>query len=68
MTVSRYIILKLRNVLDKICRENRSTRFIFSNFFFSEKRAVYEKMSKNVVEPEGTKMTSLHGAYALHAG
>jgi hypothetical protein len=32
-----------------------------------ENRAVYEIMWKNV-EPEGPKMTSQYGAYALHAG
>ena len=33
---------------------------------FSENRAVYEIMSKNVVEPERPHMTQ-YGAYALHA-
>jgi hypothetical protein len=36
-----------------------------SNFFWS---AVYEIMSKNVMEPEESQMTSQYGAYALHAG
>jgi hypothetical protein len=36
-------------------------------FFFSENRAVYEIMSKNMVEPEGPQMTSQHGAHGLHA-
>ena len=44
----------MRNVLDKSCRENQNTHFMFSNFFFSENHAVYEIMSKNVVEPEAT--------------
>jgi hypothetical protein len=44
------------------------TYFTFRNFFFSfEKRAVGEIMSKNVVELEGTQMTSQYSAYALHA-
>jgi hypothetical protein len=38
------------------------------NNFFSENRAVYVKMSKNMVQPEGPQMTSQHGAYELHAG
>jgi hypothetical protein len=33
-----------------------------------ENHAVYEIMSKNVVEPEGPQMTSQYGAYLLHAG
>ena len=42
------------NVLDKTCRENQNTHFIFSDFY-PENRAVYEKMSKNLVEPERTQ-------------
>jgi hypothetical protein len=36
--------------------------------FFSENRAVSERMSKNMVEPEGPHMTSEYGAFELHAG
>jgi hypothetical protein len=43
----------MRNVSDKICRENQNTRFVFSNFCY---RAVYEVMWKNV-EPDRSKMT-----------
>jgi hypothetical protein len=55
------------DVLDKICRENQNTHFMFNNFF-SENRTVYEIMLKNVVETEGPQMTSQYGAYALRAG
>jgi hypothetical protein len=37
-------------------------------FFFSENRAVYEAIQKNVVEPEKSEMTVKHGACVLHAG
>ena len=57
---------RMRNVLDKVCSENRNTYFMFT--IFSENRAVYEIMSKNMVEPEEPKVTSQYGAYALHAG
>ena len=40
---------------------------MFNNFCF-ENRAVYEIMSKHVVEPEGQQMTSQYGAYELHTG
>ena len=56
----------MRNVLDKSCRENQNTHFIFNNFF-SNNRTIYEIMSKNVVEPKGPQMTSQYGAYVLHA-
>ena len=38
------------------------------NNLFPENRAVYEIMSKNMVEPEGPQMTSEYKAYELHAG
>jgi hypothetical protein len=31
--ISRWILLRMRNVSGKICRENQNTRFIFNNFF-----------------------------------
>ena len=33
-TVSRRIILRVKNVSDKICRENQNAHFIFSGVFF----------------------------------
>jgi hypothetical protein len=44
--VSRWILLRTRNVLDKSCRENQHTHFVFKNFF-SDNLTVYEKMCKN---------------------
>jgi len=32
MIISRRILLRMRNVSDKSCRENRNTHFIFHNF------------------------------------
>jgi hypothetical protein len=46
----------MRNVSDKICRENQNTYFVFCNFFF-ENRAVYEIMWKNCVERGRPQMT-----------
>jgi len=40
----------MRNVSDKSCRENENTHFVFSKFFFSENRAVYETMRKYIVD------------------
>jgi hypothetical protein len=40
---------------------------MFGNLF-SKNRAVYEKISKDVVEPQGPQMTPKYVAYALHAG
>ena len=33
MTISRLILLRTRNILDKSCRENKDTHFMFDNFF-----------------------------------
>ena len=37
MVMSRWIIFRMRNVSDKMCRENRNTCFVFHNFFPSRK-------------------------------
>ena len=57
----------MRNTLEKSCRENENTYFMFNNFF-PENHTVCGIMSKNVVETEGPQMTSQYGAYALRAG
>jgi hypothetical protein len=48
------MLLKMRNVSDKSCRENKNTNLI-CNKFFSENCTAYEIMSKNVVEMKGHK-------------
>ena len=65
MLVSRLIILKVRNVWDKICRENENTHFICSTFFVRKSR--HEIKWKSVVERGGAQILK-HGACALHAG
>jgi hypothetical protein len=49
-------LLRMRNVSDKICRENENTHFVFSEFL-TENRAVYEIMWKNIVEWGRPQMT-----------
>jgi hypothetical protein len=51
MTISHWVLLRMRNVWNQFCRENRNIDFIFSDFF-SENRDIYEIVSKNMVEPE----------------
>ena len=50
--MSRSFLLRMENILDKICRENQITHFISSNFyfFFFANRTFYEIMWKNCVE------------------
>ena len=47
--ISHRVLLRMRNVSHKSCRENRNTNFMSNNgFFFLENRAVYEiKWKKN---------------------
>ena len=37
MVISRSIHLRMRNISDKICRENQNTHFVFSNFLLFRK-------------------------------
>jgi hypothetical protein len=56
------------NVLDKIV-EKMKTHFLYPTTFFPpENLAVYETMSKNLLETMRPQMTSKYGAYALRAG
>jgi len=55
--MSRSVLLGMRNVSDRSCRENQSTHFVFSNFFPLENSAVYEIMWKNIVELGRPPMT-----------
>jgi len=52
MIISRSVLLKMRNVSDKTCRESQNT-IQRSKRFFSENRAVCQMMWKNEMEPEG---------------
>ena len=63
ITISRWIILRIRNVSSTSCRENQNTHFMFSDFF--QKILPFVIMSINMVEPERPQMTICG---ALHAG
>jgi len=44
---SRLVPLRMRNVSDKICRENQETHFVFSKFFFFRKSCrLWENVGK----------------------
>jgi len=47
----------MRNVSDKSCSENQNTRFLSSNFSFSENRAVCDIKWKNILKPGGQQTT-----------
>jgi len=50
----------MRNVSDKICIENRTTHFLFNNFFLLENGNVYEIIWKNIAETDRTHMIRMH--------
>jgi len=56
-TTAHPILLRMGNVSDKSCTENQNTHFVFNNFFFFRKSAVYEIMWKNVAERGRPQMT-----------
>ena len=53
--LSRRILLRIRNVSDKKCRQIQNTQFTLINFF--ESLAVYEIMWKNMIQPDRTQIT-----------
>jgi hypothetical protein len=59
MIISCSILLRTRNVSDNSCRENHNPHFMFNNSF-SENRAFYEIMWKNMVEPDRPQITIWH--------
>jgi len=46
MITSRSFLLRMRNVSDKSSRANQNRHFVYSKFFFSKNRTVYEMMWK----------------------
>jgi hypothetical protein len=55
LIISRSVLLRMRNVSDKSCRENQNTHFVLNKFF--ENRAVCEIMWTNTVERHIQQMT-----------
>ena len=65
LIISRSVLLRMRNVSDKLCRENKNTNFVFSTHF-SEIRGIYEIMWKTSYS--GTGHLQQNGACTLHSG
>ena len=65
LIISRWVLLRMRNVSDKSCTENQNTHFVFiANF--PENRAVYGIMCEK--HRRAGQATRQYGACALHAG
>jgi len=65
LAISRSVILRMKNVSDKSCRENKKTHFVFSNLF-SKIVPFMRKFGKILQSGAGRRWQ--HGACALHAG
>ena len=50
------MLLKIRSVSDKYCRENPNTHFMF-NKFSSENLAIFEIIPKNMLQPDRSQKT-----------
>jgi len=52
--VSRLVIVGMRNVSDKRCKENQNTHFVFNKFVSSKNPIVYnvDKYDKAIQAPE----------------
>ena len=46
MTMSCWILLRMRNISDKSCRENQNTHFMYNNFFFQQSCHVSDNMKQ----------------------
>ena len=66
MAMSRRIFLRIKKFQIEVVQKAK-THFMF-NKFCSEIRAVYEIMSRNVVEPHRSLITIQQGACAVHDG
>jgi len=53
--ISHWTLLRIRNVSDKICRENQNTNFMFSNFFTTV-MSLENNLEKNMVEADRTQI------------
>ena len=66
LTISRYILLRMRNFSDKTCRENHNPHFMFSNFFFSKIVPFMRQCGKIMYSRKGHRWQ--YDKCTLHAG
>ena len=69
VVVSHRILIRMRNVSEKLVEKmKKKTHFFMFNNFFSENRAVFEIVWKNMIQPDRPQMTVSYSACALHVG
>ena len=57
LIISHSVPRKMRNVSDKLCRENQNIHLVVSIFFPLENRTIYEIMWKNTLESVSPQMS-----------
>jgi len=66
LIISRLIPLRMRNVADRSCRGDQNTHFVFNNFFFPPRSAVYKIMvEKYCTVRQATDGTMAQALYML---
>jgi len=62
ITISCPFLLRMKDVSDKICRENQNTHFMFSNLFFFRKSRRFIDVEKDCTAGQATdeNMTRAH--------
>ena len=64
MTISHSVLLRMRDVLHKRCRENQNTHFMFNNFFFRKSCRLWD----NIEKCGGARGRRWQYGGSLHAG
>ena len=54
MAASGWILLRIRNVSDKSCRESQDPHFVFSNFFSRKSRLLWDNVEKYCTARQAT--------------
>jgi len=63
--ISRSVLLRMKNVSDKSCRENQNTHFMFNKFFL-DNRAIYGVMwKKHCTAGQATEDNRAHEHFIL---
>ena len=65
MTVSRSVLVKMRNVSDKICRKNQNKHFMFNNLFSRKSCRLWDNVEKYCRDGQATDDNLAHALYTL---
>jgi len=65
LIISPSILLVTKNALDKPCRKNQKTHFMFKSSFFRKSCRLWDNVGKYCTPRQATGQ---YGACALHAG